>query len=126
MFEHDYIMRMIKDLGKFLALFIKKDTVDYVLPVDEENFTETDYLHKELITLLKQGKINEAENILYKNLNSENTKYLELALDFYERLNDFDDEFLEKNNFTRVEIEQGLKEIANEFGINLNAFFVDY
>jgi len=116
-FEEDYVMRTIKDLVRFLArIFLKKDTVNYELP-DDEGYTQTDYLHKRLIELLKQGKINEAEDLLYKELYVGNEKYMELALDFYDRVNDFDDEFLEKNNFSREEIEEGLKEVAGQFGL---------
>lgn len=44
---------------------------------------------------------------------------MDITLDFYKRLNNLDDKFLEKNNFSRVEIEQGLKDIAKEFGISI-------
>lgn len=97
---------------------LKKDTVSYELPV-KENYTESDNLHKQLLEMIKQGQINEAENLLYDNVDFTNGRHLELALDFYERLNDLDDEFLEKNNFSRQEIEQGLEEIAQEFGLSI-------
>ena len=55
MFEQDYIMRIIKDLGRALAkIFLNKDTVDYELP-DEESYTQTDLLHIKLLELIKQG-----------------------------------------------------------------------
>lgn len=117
MFEQDYIMKKIRDFIRFLAkTFLNKDTVVYEPPIEEE-YMETDYIHKELLTLLRQGKINEAENLLYEELDAGSIKYMELALDFYERLNNFDDEFLEKSNFSREEIDEGLKEIAQKFGI---------
>lgn len=117
MFEQDYVMRMIKDSIRFLAkIFLNKDAVTYQLP-DEEEYTQIDYLHKQLLSLIYQGKINEAENLLFSELDSTNKKYMELALDFYGRLNSFDREFLDNNNFCREEIEQGLKEIAKEFGM---------
>lgn len=115
MFEQDYIMRKIKDLVRFLArTFLNKDVVTYELPIVEE-YTKTDYIHEELIILLEQGKINEAENLLFENLQTDDKRYMELALDFYERLNNFEDGFLEENNFSREEIREGLKEIAKEF-----------
>lgn len=40
-----------------------------------------------------------------------------VAIDFYQRLNDLDDTFLQDNNFSRVEIEEGLKDIARKYGI---------
>lgn len=90
----------------------------YELP-SEKNYTQTDYLHKQLLSLITQGKINEAENLLFEKLDCKNKKYMKLTLDFYQRLNDFDDEFLEEHNFPRKEIEQGVKDIAKEFGISI-------
>lgn len=117
MFEQDYIMRIIKDLGRALAkIFLNKDTVDYELP-DEESYTQTDLLHIKLLELIKQGNINEAENLLFEELDTKNKRYIELALDFYNRLSNLDDDFLERNNFTKEEIEQGLKAIAKELGV---------
>lgn len=116
MYEQDYIIRMIKNLVGFLAKsFLNKDVISYELQ-DKEKYTITDHLHKTLLSLISQGRINEAENLLYQELDN-NKKYMELALDFYERLNNFDDEFLEKNDFSRAEIEEGLKEVAKRFGI---------
>ncbi len=118
-YKQDYIMRIINDLVRFLAkIFFNKDTVTYQLP-DEENYTQTDYLHKQLLSMIRQGKINEAENLLFQYLDTDDKKYLELALDFYERLNNLDDSFLERSNFPREEIEQGLRAIAKEFGISV-------
>jgi len=119
MFEQDYVMRMIKELIRIIAIvFFHKDYVVYELPKEGE-FSKTDYLYKELLSLIEQGKINEAENLLFEELDINNKQYLELALDFYERLNNLDDEFLEKNDFSREEIEEGLRSIAKEFGIPL-------
>lgn len=119
MLQQDYIIRMINDLIRFLAkIFLNKDIVTYELP-NEENDTQTDYLHKQLLYLIKQGRINEAENLLFEKVDPNDKKYIEVALDFYIRLNNLDDEFLEKNNFPREEIEQGVKAIAKEFGISL-------
>lgn len=117
MFEQDYMKRMIKDMARFLArIILNKDTVTYELTKDEI-YTKTDYVHRQLLSLIMQGKINEAENMLHEEFKHRNERCMELALDFYSRLNDLDDEFLMKNNFTREEIEQGLKEIVKRYGI---------
>lgn len=122
MYEQDYIMRKIKRLIGFLGkACLNKDFVIYELP-KEEKHTETDDLHKNLLILINQGKINEAENLLFEDLNNKDKRYMELALDFYERLNNSDNEYLEKNNFSRGEIEEGLKEVAKEFGISTSIY----
>lgn len=119
MFEQDYIMTLVRDLVRFIArVILKKDIVDYEIK-DTKNLMETDILHRELINLLSKGKINEAENLLFDSIDTDNIKYLEVAIDFYNRLNELDDDFLEENDFSRKEIEDGLKTVAKEFGIPL-------
>lgn len=119
MFEQDYVMRMIKDLVKFLAkVLFNKDTIAYEL-FDNEEYTQSDDLHKELLSLIMIGKLNEAENLLFEGLDPKDKRFMELAIDFYQRLNNLDDEFLERNNFHREEIEEGLKAIAKEFGVRI-------
>ncbi len=118
-FEQDYIMRLINELIRFLAkVFLNKEIVTYEFS-HEEKYTQIDNLHKQLLILIEQGKINEAENMLYERMDLKDKKYIELALDFYERLNNLDDEYLEKNNFSRKEVEQGLKGIAKELGVSV-------
>jgi len=112
-------MRLIKDLVRALAkILLNKDTVTYKL-TDESNYTKTNLLHIKLLELIKQGNLNEAENLLFEELDTKNKKYIELALDFYDRLSELDNDFLERNNFSKEEVEQGLKAIAKEMGILL-------
>ncbi len=119
MIKQDYMMRMVDDLIRLLAkLLFNKDIIIYELP-GEENYTQTDYLYKQLLSLIDKGKINEAENLLFENIDPNDKRYKELALDFYAKLNNLDDELLEKSNFPREEIEQGVKEIAKVFGLSL-------
>lgn len=42
---------------------------------------------------------------------------LEVALLFYSYLNDKEDEFLQKNNFSRDEIKSGIKELVSRYGL---------
>jgi len=82
MFEQDYIMRIVHNLVRFLAkVLLGKDVVSYELS-EEESSTTVDCLHKQLLALIAQGRINEAENLLYKELDPGDKKYIELALDF--------------------------------------------
>jgi len=45
---------------------------------------------------------------------------LEIAIDFYDRLNELSDEQLEKGDFTREEIKIGLSDALKLFGINVS------
>lgn len=117
MYEQDYIMRKISNIIKFLKTIIfGEDSSNYELSKNQEN-EQSDNLHKILIELIAFGKVNEAENLLFENFDSKDNRQVLLALDFYERLNKLDDDFLQQNNFSREEIEDGLKEIARKVGI---------
>jgi len=117
MYKQDYIMEMINSFVRFLAkAFFGKDTITYELSENDE-YTQSDSLHKELLDLISIGKINEAENTLFQKLDLRDKRQLILAIDFYQRLNKLDDQSLQKNNFSRQEIEDGLKEIAKRAGI---------
>lgn len=117
MLQQDYIMRQIRNLIRFIAkVLLKKDSVEYILDEKEEN-KKVDLIHKRLLELIELGKLNEAEDLLFAEFDASNLKYLELALDFYARLNDLDDEFLEEKDFSREEIKEGLRDIGKIFGI---------
>ncbi len=116
MIKEDYLIRMIKDLIKTIAkFFFGSDSVTYQLP-DEREYTETDYLYQQLVDMINQGDINEAEDLLYEKLDPQNKKYLKLGLDFYSKLNNLTDEYLASHNYSRDEIELGLKTLVEKFG----------
>ncbi|TCL57467.1 hypothetical protein EDD76_1081 [Kineothrix alysoides] len=114
MFENDYIMRLLYDVIRTLKKLIFK--------TNEENgeVTETDAQaaedFKRLSSLIDEGKINEAENLLTEEMEAENPKAFQIALLFYEYLNSKDNDFLEDNDFSRREISDGLKYAAGLYG----------
>lgn len=117
MYEKDYIMRIINSLIKTLArIFFGKIVAVYELSGNEE-YIQSDNLHRKLLNLLSDGQINEAENLLFAELDPKNNRQMMVAIDFYQRLNDLDDEFLKTNSFSREEIEEGLQDIAKKAGI---------
>ena len=119
MYEQDYIMRSITNLIRFLSkIFYGKDIAVYELTENEE-YIQSDSLHKSLLALLSSGKINEAENLLFDKFNFNNNRQMMVAIDFYKRLNMLDDETLKENNFSRKEIEEGLRDIAKRSGIQI-------
>ncbi len=119
MYEQDYIMRSITNLIRFLTkIFYGEDIAVYELTENEE-YTRSDSLHKSLLDLLSSGKINEAENQLFEKFNFKDTRHIMVAIDFYQRLNNLDNEFLQANNFSREEIEEGLRDIAKRSGIQI-------
>lgn len=97
-------------LVQFVARVVfKKDTVSYDIE-DETHLTDTDELYKKLQALLKEGKICEAEDLLFEN-RSDSDQYLALALDFYQTLSKMSDDELEQHNFSQQEVYDGLKEV---------------
>ena len=103
LFERDYIMRQIEDFARMLAkLFLHKD-----------------FLHRQLCELVGEGKLNQAENLLFEKLDPQDTGFLELAIDFYMRLDQLDDKYLEEHDFSQEEIYQGLQDAARVYGVEL-------
>lgn len=120
MLEDDYLMRMIKNMARALGkILLNKEIILYELPVEEE-YTSSDILYKRLLDMMEQGNINEAENLLYEEVDTKDYHQLELALSFYTHLNEYDDDFLEEHNYSREEIQQGIQDIGKEYGINLD------
>lgn len=115
--EQDYVMRMYRDFGRMLAkLILNKEIASFEL--DAENpVTTTGLLHQSLISMADGGQINEAENQLYEELQKADKESLELALYFYMHINEYDDDFLEENNYSREEIKEGLESLGQAWGV---------
>ncbi|MCR1842467.1 DUF6483 family protein [Murimonas intestini] len=115
-FEQDYIMRMIKQMIRALAVVIfgKKFQED---EIEEAWTTEGGMNEKELMKMADAGRINEAENILLESLDTSRKSDLRAALIFYDHINDFSDDFLEEHNYSREEIKDGIKSVVEDFGM---------
>lgn len=66
-----------------------------------------------------RGKDQRGGNWLYEEVGQLGLPGLRVAIDFYLQLNERDDAYLEAHNFTRAEIEDGLKNIAQQYGVVL-------
>ena len=118
-FQDDYVMRTISDLVKAIArLFLGKDNVDYDLPTNEADDTEMDSRFRRLTALAEEGNINEAENLLFEELDFSDPGTLPIALAFYEHLNRFTDQELEARDYSREEIFEGVKDCAEQYGVD--------
>ncbi len=116
--EKDYILRMIKDLTKSISyIILGKSEIEYDLPKENE-YSRSDYLYIKIVELANCGKINEAEDMLFREIDTSNMREFEMAIAFYLYLNDFDDNYLEENNYCRDEISEGIKSICKEFGVS--------
>lgn len=117
MYTQDWIMRHIQMLTQFIAhTFFGKDLIEYVVK-DENSYTQADMLFGRLLELIGQKKICEAEDLLFREMDSTSIDYLELAVDFYQRLGKLSGKELTDANFSREEISEGLDEVMKKYGI---------
>ena len=125
MIKQDWLMSQIEIIARTLAkLIFDKDTAEYEI-IDYRIPTETDIIFNRLRGLIDEKKINEAENLLFEKVYAEveenpgSKKYLEVAIDFYSRLNDLNSKVLDECGFEREEIDEGIREVADIYNIDL-------
>lgn len=118
-FQDDWMLRQIEMIAHFVAKVVfQKDTVQYEVT---DELSNSDMLYDKLHRLVKEGKICEAENMLFDNIEY-NSKYTELAVDFYQTINKFSDEQLELCNFSRDEVYEGFVDILKKLNVPLADF----
>ncbi|MDD4780843.1 MAG: DUF6483 family protein [Tissierellia bacterium] len=119
MYHQDWVMRQIELMVGFIVKIIfKKDNMEFNI-YDESNSTKIHILYERLISLINQNKFDEAENILFEKANINDSVYLKIAIDFYNKINKLSDEDLQKGNFTREEIKLGIEDILRLYNISL-------
>lgn len=118
MFENDYVMRLIREIVRaILKLLFDIDTDSPTSELMED--VEEKAMLNNLLKMIDDGKINEAENFIYDLSEDGNNKSnLKMTLIFYSHLNEKSDEFLINNNFSREEVQNGLKSIVNKYGLD--------
>ena len=116
-YERDYIMRLIKQLIRALisVIFNRKGTIKYEMPINDQITSGRD-VYALLVEMADAGDINGAENRLYEEIEAGIPNIYQMALAFYDHINDYDDAFLEEHGFSREEIVQGIRNIAENLG----------
>lgn len=121
MVEKDYIMRIIHEMVRTIIKLIfhkEEETAEELVFLEGIN---QDF-YQRLCSMADEGKINEAENMLYENLEEEGPQAedglekLRMALEFYDYLNTKDNDFLEEHDYSREEIRDGIKEVLKQYG----------
>lgn len=115
MFEQDYVMRLINEMVRAILKLLFNIETDSPTAELIENKEEKELLEN-LLDMVDNGNVNEAENRLY-DLIKNNSSGLEIALLFYSYLNDKTDEFLVANNFSREEIKLGINRVMNKYDL---------
>ena len=119
MLKDDYLVRSTDALATTIAhLVLRKTGTDYT-PSGLEADAKADGLWFALDQLLKENRLNEAEDMLYEEADPADLRYLEIAVDFYVHLNRFSDADLKAGGFEREEVGEGLRDMARQFGVDL-------
>lgn len=116
-YSKDWFMMQVEQMVEFVARVVFGESYNEYQVEDYDNLTEEDKLFIGITALLNENKISEAEEYLFEKVDVENMKQFRVVLDFYQKLNNFSDEELEENNFSREMVFNGLKNISERFGI---------
>ena len=114
--KQDYILRMIEELINVLIKTLKNENKEDIEIDDVEKLKNENELYKELIDLVDNKKINEAENYLYEKLEENNKTDFVIGMAFYKDLNEKDDSFLEECNYSREEVLEGIADLSKMYG----------
>lgn len=116
-------MRQIETITRLIAkIIIRKDTTEYRMSHEGEEspqLSEADDLYVAMFALTEKGSFDEAENMLFACMDTKDLTFLDVANDFYARLNSLSDSALAAGNFSRQEIQDGLEEVMEQFGVVL-------
>lgn len=126
MFEQDYIMRQIRQIINFLVkVLFHIDTEK--LSLQSIKTIEAREAAGDLLRKTDQGDINEAENQLSELIKDKTLDNLLVGFVFYSYLNEKDDDYLESNDFDRKAVENGMKYLLSEYGLEgmADLFFYD-
>ena len=117
--KNDFVMRQIRDMVRMLAkIVLGRDTIKYE-DNEDMKFSEMSHIYTDLIRMVDEGKINEAENLLFDEINKDENKSFEMALRFYDYLNSLSDVYLEENNYSREEVNEGVQNLADSRGLGM-------
>lgn len=108
-------MRLIHEMVRtFLKLIFGIDGD----PQEEIRFENSDTAErlKKLKAMADMGEINEAENLMYEELEDGKPEDLKMAVLFYDYLNEKTSEFLERYDYSREEIADGMKQVIRQYG----------
>lgn len=114
--EQDYIMRMIKEMVRVLFSLMFGKTY---ISVEEEKKNKAEVSGMKLpdyLGMVDEGKVNEAENILLGGIDYSDKESIRMAAVFYQYLSEKDEEFLQKCNYSKEEILDGMKQLLDYAG----------
>ena len=117
MLQDDFILRQIREMIHAVMKMLFHVSASELSPNVIEDASARTVL-KELLALIDEGRIDEAENQLYEMTCDGDRQNLEIGLLFYYNLNGKDDDFLEAHNFSREEIMTGIQDLADRYQLS--------
>ena len=124
--EKDYIMRMVRQMVRALVSMILGKEFRMVELPDENKYEVSGKTLEEYLGMVDAGQINEAENVILEDLDYSDKNDVAAILRFYEYISEKEDSFLEQHGYSREEILDGLKQVAEESGYgDMVGFFLE-
>ena len=117
--SNDWILKQINVVSEFLQKLFTDMETSRKLNENEQYQKDSFEFERLLENLIEEDRINDAENILFEKLETNNLMYATIATRFYDKLKGLSDEKLQKSNYSRDEILQGLNDMCDMFGLEI-------
>ena len=117
--SNDWLLKQINVVSEFLQKLFTDMETNRKLNENEQYQKDSFEFERLLENLIEEDRINDAENILFEKLETNNLMYATIATRFYDKLKGLSDEKLKKSNYSRDEILQGLNDMCDMFGLEI-------
>lgn len=117
--SNDWLLKQINVVSEFLQKLFTDMETNRKLNENEQYQKDSFEFERLLENLIEEDRINDAENILFEKLETNNLMYATIATRFYNKLKGLSDEKLQKSNYSRDEILQGLNDMCDMFGLEI-------
>lgn len=117
--SNDWLLKQINVISEFLQKLFTDMETNRKLNENEQYQKDSFEFERLLENLIEENRINDAENILFEKLETNNLMYATIATRFYDKLKGLSDEKLQKSNYSRDEILQGLNDMCDMFGLEI-------
>ena len=117
--SNDWLLKQINVVSEFLQKLFTDMEKGRKLNENEQYQKDSFEFERLLENLIEEDRINDDENILFEKLETNNLMYATIATRFYDKLKGLSDEKLQKSNYSRDEILQGLNDMCDMFGLEI-------
>ena len=118
MWEENWVVHQIDDVIRFVDLMVlNKESPDYARALMGR--TAADRPYEKLIPMIENHDFRKAQDFLHQHMDTGSMRHLEIVIDFYAKLNRFDDRTLEEGGLIRDDLKAGLCFAVDAFGITV-------